>query len=239
MRPAINNGKPAPRREPPTTPKRQHNSRSSERVLDRAQVIVAAAGSLLIGVLYLALPDELALGPRWLLLVVEAVLVAPVVVAGMIEERKLPFRVARSLAMALLLVTTAALVGSIALLISHISHINNGIDLLRPAVLLWAINILVWAVWYWEMDGNGPRERQRHKHQAADFLFPQQQQGNPTGWAPFFVDYLFLAFCFATALSPADTSPLTRRAKLMMMAEAILSMVVIVILIGRSVNIIS
>lgn len=239
----VTNGRAVTKRQspnqPPTPPKRPPSGQESERVQDRAQVLVATAGALLIGVLYLALPDELSLGPRWLLLVVEALLLAPVAIAGLLEERRLPFRVARSLALALLFVTTAALIGSIFLLISHISHITNGVDLLRPAVLLWAMNVLVWAVWYWEMDGNGPRERLRHQHKAADFLFPQQQNGNPTGWAPYFVDYLFLAFCFATALSPADTSPLTRRAKLLMMAEAILSMLVIVVLVARSINIIS
>ncbi|MDE3231027.1 MAG: hypothetical protein KGO05_14200, partial [Chloroflexota bacterium] len=69
------------------------------------------------------------------------------------------------------------------------------------------------------------------------FLFPQQQGGNKTGWRAGFVDYLFLAFCSATALSPADTDPLTRRAKLLMMIEAITSMLVLVLLLARFVNI--
>ena len=54
---------------------------------------------------------------------------------------------------------------------------------------------------------------------------------------PGFVDYLFLAFNFATALSPADTAPLTWRAKLLMMAEALISGTILVLLVARSVNI--
>jgi uncharacterized membrane protein len=96
---------------------------------------------------------------------------------------------------------------------------------------------LVFAIWYWEIDGNGPHARVLAKHQARDFRFPQQEEGNPTGWAPGFVDYVFLAFCSATALSPADTMPLTQRAKLMTMAEAILSLLIIVLLVARSINI--
>ena len=74
-------------------------------------------------------------------------------------------------------------------------------------------------------------------HEAADFQFPQQLGGNTSGWAPDFIDYLFLAFCSATALSPADTMPLTRAAKLLMMCEAIISLLIIVLLVARAVNI--
>jgi uncharacterized membrane protein len=89
--------------------------------------------------------------------------------------------------------------------------------------------------WYWEMDGGGPVGRHHRGHMAQDFLFPQQQDGK--SFAPGFVDYVFLAFCFATAFSPADTVPLTQRAKLLVMAEALLSMLIITLLIARSVNI--
>ncbi len=69
-------------------------------------------------------------------------------------------------------------------------------------------------------------------------MFPQQTEGNKTGWAPRFLDYLFLAFTGATALSPADTFPLTRPAKALMMIEALLSMTIIVLLAARAVNIV-
>ena len=56
-------------------------------------------------------------------------------------------------------------------------------------------------------------------------------------WSPNFVDYLFLAFNTSTALSPADTSALTRWAKALMMIQALISITVIVLLAGRAVNI--
>lgn len=68
-------------------------------------------------------------------------------------------------------------------------------------------------------------------------MFPQQADGNTSGWAPHFVDYLFLAFTGSTALSPADTYPLTRSAKSLMMIEAVLSMIIIVLLAAHAVNI--
>ncbi len=103
---------------------------------------------------------------------------------------------------------------------------------------LWVSNVLVFASWYWEVDGDGPVKRHRSGHQAADFQFPQQQGGNRTGWRAGFVDYLFLAFCSATALSPADTMPLTRRAKLLMMVEAMLSMLVLLLIVARFTNVV-
>ena len=70
---------------------------------------------------------------------------------------------------------------------------------------------------------------QQSGSQAADFLFAQQEDGNPTGWIPCFLDYLFLAFTGATTLGPADISPLTHRAKALMMIEALLSLLVVLV----------
>ena len=114
---------------------------------------------------------------------------------------------------------------------------TKGSFLLRSAALLWITNILVFALWYWEFDGGGPHKRHKSGHQAADFMFPQQADGNKTGWVPEFVDYLFVAFTGATALSPADTLPLSRPAKLLMVTEAMLSLIIIVLLAARAVNI--
>lgn len=205
--------------------------------LDLSQLFIAAAGALLVGILYLALRDFLTVRPQWIVLVVEAALLTPSLVSALLLRRALPFVVARGLALALLLVVAAALIASLVLLLQNLLLINSTTELLQQAGLLWAINILVFASWYWEIDGGGPRQRQLAGHQAADFQFPQQIGGNPSGWAPGFVDYLFLAFCFATALSPADTPPLSRRAKVLMMAEAAISLVIVVVLVGRSINI--
>ena len=210
---------------------------NADELPDALQIAVATCGALLIGALYLALPEQLTLGPNWLLLVVEAALLALPLIGIVFLRRALAHQVARGLALGLLAVVTAALVGSVVLLVNHLGGFQRGPDLLRPAALIWSINVLVFAVWYWELDGNGPMSRLQAGHQAADFLFPQQLGGNPSRWAPGYVDYLFLAFCSATALSPADTMPLTRKAKLMMMGEAILSLLIIVLLVARAVNI--
>ena len=220
------------------TPAARRRKRRAEEGPDVVQLSIATVGALLVGLLYLALPPEIALGPRWLPLVLEVVLLAPPIMALFTDRGFLPHRWSRALALALLVVMTVSLLGSVALLIINLPKIPTGGVLLRSGALIWCLNVLVFAVWYWETDGNGPKARRRAGYHAADFQFPQQADGDPGRWKPGFIDYLFLAFCTATALSPADTMPLTRRAKLLMMIQAIISLLALALIIGRSVNII-
>ncbi len=230
---AKREGKQAERARPgETAPKRDR----SAQIVSVWQFSVATAAALLIGALFLLLPQYLLVGPRWLLLVIEVALLAPPVVSR-IAGYHLSHRVSRWLAYGLLAALTAALVASLGKLVLNLPNLSAHL-LLVPGILLWAANVLIFASWYWETDGDGPVSRHHAGHEAADFQFPQQQGGNTDGWRPGFVDYLFLAFCTATALSPADTLPLSRRAKLLMMVEAVISMVVIVMLLARFVNIV-
>ena len=207
---------------------------------DRAQLIVSAAGALLVGALYFVLPDHLSLGPRWALLVVVAVLLAPSFIGAFFVHRRLPIKLARTLGMLLLAVLTLALVGSLSMMVHTLSTLNSPVKLLEPAALLWSINIMVFGSWYWEIDGKGSKKRRESGYKPADFLFPQQAYDNLNlgRFEPHYIDYIYVAFGFATAFSPTDTPPLSRVAKLLTMAEAIISLVIVVLLVARSVNII-
>src|SRR3989440_8274876 len=196
--------------------------------------VTALAGILLTGLLYLVLPPNVIIGPNWLLLVVEGVFVVPLVIDVM-TAWNLSHTARRILVLVPLGLSTLALVVGVALFILTLPTDTHATNLLRTAALLWAFNILVFALWYWEVDGGGPWKRHLAGYRAADFLFPQQATGEH--WAPHFLDYLFVAFTGATALSPADTYPLTRLAKVLMMLEAVLSLTVAGILIARAVNI--
>jgi uncharacterized membrane protein len=196
--------------------------------------LAALVGLLLTGLLYLVLPPNVIIGPNWLLLVVEGVFVVPLVI-DVITAWDLSHTARRMLVLVPLGVSTLALVASVALFVLTLPTDTHATNLLRAAALLWSFNILVYALWYWEVDGGGPWKRHISGHRAADFLFPQQAAGQH--WAPHFLDYLFVAFTGATALSPADTYPLTRLAKVLMMFEAVLSLTIIGILIARAVNI--
>jgi hypothetical protein len=199
----------------------------------RPQLALAVAGALLVGAAYLLLPEDFTIGPNWLLLAIESVVLLPLLIAAYV--RPLPRHVARPLHLAVQLLLTLALLASVVHLATLATLSSRGVVLLRPAAVLWVSNILIFALWYWELDGEGPIRRHQRGHPAVDFLFPQQANGKR--WAPGFVDYLFVAFCFATALSPADTAPLTARAKLLLMAQAIISMTILLLLIARAVNI--
>jgi len=207
-----------------------------ERHTDQVPRWAAVIGTLAIGLLYLALPSHLTFGPSWLLLVIEIVLLLPLLFSW-ITHRPLPHVTIRILTLAILGVVTLGLVASIGLLIYTLPGNKQASVLLRSAVLLWCTNILVFSLWYWEIDGGGPHKRRLSGHKATDLMFPQQVDGNKSGWVPHFVDYLFVAFTSATALSPTDTYPLTPVTKMLMMVQAILSMTVIVLLAGRAVNI--
>ena len=201
--------------------------------------LAALSGVLATGILYLFLPSGLVIGPSWLLLVVEGVLILPFIIT-LITQRILAHRLLRTAGLVTLGVTTLALAIGIALLVSSLTApTTKGLNLLREAASLWVFNILVFALWYFEIDGGGPLKRHKAPPQATDFLFPQYAPGNKSNWKPQFLDYVFLAFNSSTALSPADTLPLTKRAKTLMMIQAVLSLVVIVLLAARAVNILS
>lgn len=198
----------------------------------------AILGMLVVGGLYAALPAKLVRGPAWLLLVIESVLLFPVAVT-ILTGRGLPFKAIRPFFFVIFGLLTIAEVLSITLLVATLSTDTYALYLLRAAAVLWLSNILIFGLWYWQIDGGGPLKRHLSRHQAADFMFPQQVDGNSKGWTPRFLDYLFLAFTASTALSPADTFPLSRPAKTLMMVEALISMTIIVLLAARAVNIFS
>ena len=112
--------------------------------------------------------------------------------------------------------------------------------LLRDATLLWVINVSTFAVWYWEI-GGGPARRRAEEHRSEDFLFPQMNLTTEAAraWHPRFVDYFFLAFNTSTAFSPTDTAFLSRRAKVLMMVQPLLSLVILALLVGRAINVLA
>jgi uncharacterized membrane protein len=229
------------RNEKPTGPARPAQPTDDRREIVsalRPQFLLETLAALGIGVSFLGLPQVLTVGPNWLPLALSVAVLAPL---DTIAFFRVPaYHITRPMRTGLQLLLTAALLVAVILLILHLqdSHFQDSFaagGLLRAGLLLWISNVLIFAVWYWELDGDGPVRRHQRGHPAVDFLFPQQAAGRP--FAPGFVEYLFLSFCFATALSPADTSPLSHRAKLLMMGEALLSIGIVVVLVARSVNI--
>lgn len=71
-------------------------------------------------------------------------------------------------------------------------------------------------------------------------LFPQYQSKVPgwEEWRPKFLDYLFFSFFTSTGFSPADTLPLSKRIKFMMMLEAFTSLIIIGMVASRAISLI-
>jgi hypothetical protein len=201
----------------------------------------AALALLAVGGLNAALPESLSPGPRWLLLLVVAPLLAGASVAhhrGWDQLNRLLGHLATAL-------VTLAMGASLFLLVRALpSHAEDSVHLLRSAAMLWVTNVLVFASWYWRLDAGGPHRRARRAaHLSGAFLFPQMSMGRELrasggheGWSPGFVDYLFLAFNTSTALSPTDTAVVSPWAKLAMMVQSLISLAVVALLAARAVN---
>ena len=212
-----------------------------ERPEPRWPVIVAASAA---AALHFALPAALRPGTPWILGIVVATLVIAATVfrrLGMHRENAwASYGVLGALALGLLY-------GVVALVVGLVQKTENATELLTSATVLWVTNVIVFASWYWRLDGGGPNERERRDaHTRGAFLFPQMTITPPSGdvtlaeeekWRPNFVDYLFLAFNTSTAFSPTDVPPLSPVAKMAMMLQSVISLTTVVVLAGRAVNI--
>jgi hypothetical protein len=189
------------------------------------------------GLIHFALPERLSVGPRWLVFAAIFVLLIPII----FSYRRGRYDITRNLTFAVIGVITLALIGSLALLIEGLPHHKDPPKtLLISATLLWLTNVLVFALWYWKLDAGGPLGREEPDGIArSSFLFPQmlRQSEAENWWSPNFLDYLFLAFNTSTAFSPTDTAVLARWAKVMMMMQSLISLLIIALLAARAVNV--
>jgi len=131
---------------------------------------------------------------------------------------------------------------SAALLVRNLAHgraDESAATLLLAGASIWAAGVLIFALWYWELDRGGPADRCHAMRMYPDFLFPQLQQPGlaPPDWKPFFTDYLYLSFTNAISFAASDVTPLTRWAKTMMMLQSAVSVAAIALVIARAVNI--
>jgi len=198
----------------------------------------ALVAALAVAGIYGALPASLSAGPRWLALVITAILLVP----SVLTHRSGRHNWNRIVGYCITGVLTAFMIWSLVLLVRALpAHKESPIALLRSGATLWISNVLVFALWYWRLDAGGPYSRGlRPGHAEGAFLFPQMSmppdQRDPR-WSPMFIDYLFLAFNTSTAFSPTDVPILSRWAKIMAMIQALISLTATVILVARAVNI--
>jgi len=192
--------------------------------------------------IYLALPRSLIVGPTWLLPTLIVVLLIPTVVSHRRGKRSLN----RALGILISSITTVALMASVILLVRTLpSHKEAPLSLLLSGAELWLTNVLVFALWYWRLDGGGPTMRQQEKKfGSTSFLFPQMQvphdervQFACAHWRPRFIDYLFVAFTQSSTFGPTDAPLLARWAKILAMVQVFISLSIVILLISRAVGV--
>jgi len=194
-------------------------------------------------VLQLLLPDHYVLGSRFILVVVEAILL--VALSFTTPKERIFQSLSRRINVFLLIAFTGLAnlysLGEVARQLLNSGHVNNGRNLILAAVNIYLTNIIIFGLWYWEMDGGGPGQRLEIAKHEHDFLFPQNQNEDykHPRWRPTFIDYLYVSSTNAMAFSPTDTMPLSRRSKLLMLLQATISLVAVALVAARAVNILS
>ena len=199
-----------------------------------AQLSVAVAIAL-----DLVLAERVSVGPRWVLPVIEAVALAALIVV--LPSRATKHDAARrGLTTAVIGFVSLANVADLGLLVHYLINGGKagGHALVLSGAALWGTNVLLFAVWYWDIDRGGPVHR-FHGSTHYDFQFPQME--NPkfaqADWRPGFFDYFYVSLTNATAFSPTDTMPLTQTAKLVMGVQSVSALLTVGLVIARAVNI--
>jgi uncharacterized membrane protein len=200
---------------------------------------VATAVLVVLGLQWVV-PDDLAFHPRWLLPALTALLFVVLTIGNPTRITR-ESRLLRTAAMLLALVLSLSVAWSVVLLVWKISHGRGPAagPLLVSGGIIWAMNVIVFALWYWEFDRGGPAARAAARKPHPDFLFSQMTAPElaDRDWEPGFVDYLYLSFTNATAFSPTDTLPMSRWAKLAMMFQSAVSLITVALVVSRAVNI--
>jgi uncharacterized membrane protein len=193
-------------------------------------------------VLQLSLSKAVTVGPTWLLPSLEGVLLLGLIIASPNPKARRSSQ-RRMAAIAMIGFVSAANITSIVLLVHRLLQggKENGHALILSGIVLWVTNVLLFGLWYWEVDRGGPLARVENRGNVPDFLFPQMAEPRwaPEGWMPQLVDYLYVSFTNATAFSPTDTMPLTPTAKWLMSGQALASLVTIGLVVARAVNILA
>ncbi len=197
--------------------------------------VLAAIGMIV------ALPERIAPHPRWVLPGLALLLLVGLTVANpaRIDRQSRVLRGASLLLIAIISIANAVTAARLIIDLVRGTGIRTPGELLLTGAAIWLTNVIVFGLWYWEFDRGGPVARAHAVKQYPDFLFPQMstRELTPPEWEPEFVDYLYLSFTNATAFSPTDVMPMSRWAKLTMLAQSAVSLMTVALVIARAVNI--
>ncbi len=189
------------------------------------------------------LPGRYRIMPSWLPLAAAVVMLTPMMIGAFVQKNGGWLRVERAIMFAaisfFILVNFFTLFDVINSML-HSPRNIHGLALLSTSVAIWVVNVLLFSLLYWLIDRGGPEARAgRIAARYPDFSFPQMSDPSnaPPEWMPSFGDYLFIGFTAQTAFSPTDAMPLALRAKSLMMVQGLISLITLVIVAARAINI--
>jgi uncharacterized membrane protein len=191
--------------------------------------------------LSLDLPRKLTLTPVWVIPACETVLLAGLIASTPRGNARSIVR--RRVALVLIGLVSATNLLNLVLLVHYLLFHSHGQAhaLILGGVEIWITNVLLFAVWYWELDRGGPQARRSDPPPPPDFLFPQMTEPRLGGidWRAGYIDYLYTSFTNATAFSPTDTMPLSELAKILMLVQSLASLTILGLVVARAVNILA
>jgi hypothetical protein len=191
--------------------------------------------------LQLAIPKAYTLVPRWPVIVLEALLLVVLLVINplvMARQTRIGRYATRVLLAAITVDNTAsAAMLDLKILSGQVS--NDAAVLLGSGAAVFITNIIVFGIWYWELDSGGPFARCGAVKRHPDFMFPQMANPElaPPNWRPRFLDYFYFAVTNVMAFSPTDTMPLARWAKILMTVQATVAVSTVLLVLARAVNV--
>ena len=195
--------------------------------------------------LHVALPAKYRVNPPWVAPAVLLGLLAALIIGdpGRIDRQKTWLRILTGAVIACLTVANLLAAGRLVhdILTNNKLYASNATGLLATGGVIWATNVIAFGLWYWDLDRGGAAARAHQPQPSPAFIFPEMLHTDyvPAAWMPQFADYLSLGFWTATAFSPTDISAVKPWAKLLMITEAAVSLVIGALVIARAINILA
>lgn len=211
------------------------------RTFNRSERYEAQIALLVAALLQLTLNAKLVVGSKYAIVGLEIFLIIAV---GLLTPSKhtISSGLRRTFSLALIVVLSIANAASLVLVINALIHgtIIPGPQVLVAAMAIFLTNIIIFSIWYWEIDSPGLTGFQSHD-KSPKFQFTQMTQptNKDEAWEPTYFDYLYLSVTNATAFSPTDTMPMTHGAKALMGFQSLVSLLTIGLVAARAVNILA
>lgn len=200
------------------------------------------AAALVAMVMHQLLPDDFRLSPHWIYPVLMGAFLVLLLLGdpGIIDHERRWLRIVTNLMIALIAVSNLwSAVRLVDGILDNAAFNSQATQLLGIGAVVWATNVIAFALWYWDVDGGGSARRARRGPWADPaFVFPEMNMPAyvGSGWYPQFSDYLALSFNTATAFSPTDVSAVKRWAKMLMIVQSSVSLVVATLVIAKAIN---